>query len=105
MPLPTPSRYEPMTTQPQAASRSTRREFLKSAGTVGAGALTIGFDWAGTARRAFAGPVAPSAGAASAPNAFLRIGSDNSVTVIAKHLAPGQCAYAGSATAVDEDLY
>src|SRR5260370_12400775 len=104
MPLPTPSRYEPMTTQPQAASRSTRREFLKSAGTVGAVALTIGFEWAGTARRAFVGPVAPSAGAAFAPNAFLRIGSDNSVTVIAKHVEMGQGAYTGIATVLAEEL-
>src|SRR6266481_6058645 len=104
MPPPTPSRYEPMTTQPQAAPRSTRREFLKSAGTVGAVALTIGFEWAGTARRAFAGPVAPSAGAAFAPNAFLRIGSDNSVTVIAKHLEMGQGSYTGIATIVAEEL-
>ena len=93
-----------MTTQPQAAPRSTRREFLKSAGTVGAVALTIGFEWAGTARRAFAGPVAPSAGAAFAPNAFLRIGSDNSVTVIAKHVEMGQGAYTGIATVVAEEL-
>ncbi len=93
-----------MTTQPQAAPRSTRREFLKSAGTVGAVALTIGFEWAGTARRAFAGPVAPSAGAAFAPNAFLRIGSDNSVTVIAKHVEMGQGAYTGIATVLAEEL-
>ena len=93
-----------MTTRPQAASRSTRREFLKNAGTVSAVALTIGFEWAGTTRRAFAGPVAPSAGAAFAPNAFLRIGSDNSVTVIAKHLEMGQGAYTGIATVVAEEL-
>ncbi len=93
-----------MTTKPQAASGSTRREFLKSAGTVGAVALTIGFGWAGATRRAFAGPVAPSAGAAFAPNAFLRIGSDNSVTVIAKHVEMGQGAYTGIATVVAEEL-
>src|SRR5258708_9191945 len=105
MPPQTPSRYKPMTTtNPQAASRSTRREFLKSAGTVGAVALTIGFEWAGATRRAFAGPVAPSAGAAFAPNAFLRIGSDNSVTVIAKHLEMGQRAYTGIATVLAEEL-
>src|SRR5882672_3919961 len=104
MPPPTPSRYEPMTTQPQAAPRSTRREFLKSAGTVGAIALTIGFEWTGSARRALAGPVAPSAGATFAPNAFLRIGSDDSVTVIAKHVEMGQGAYTGIATIVAEEL-
>jgi isoquinoline 1-oxidoreductase beta subunit len=93
-----------MTTRPQTASRSTRREFLKNAGTVSAVALTIGFEWAGATRRAFAGPVPPSAGAAFAPNAFLRIGSDNSVTVIAKHVEMGQGAYTGVATVLAEEL-
>ena len=93
-----------MSTRPQAASRSTRREFLKNAGTVSAVALTIGFEWAGAARRAFAGPVPSSAGAAFAPNAFLRIASDNSVTVIAKHVEMGQGAYTGIATVLAEEL-
>ena len=39
-----------------------------------------------------------------APNAFLRIGADNSVTVIAKHLEMGQGAYTGIATIVAEEL-
>src|SRR5260370_17898620 len=104
MPPPTPSRYKPMTNNTYAASRSTRREFLKSAGTVGAVALPIGSEWAGATRRAFVGPVAPSAGAAFAPNAFLRIGSDNSVTVIAKHVEMGQGAYTGIATVLAEEL-
>src|SRR6267142_1605977 len=93
-----------MTTNNHAMPRPTRRDFLKSTGTVGAMALTIGFEWAGPTRRAFAGPVAPSAGAAFAPNAFLRIGSDNSVTVIAKHVEMGQGAYTGIATVVAEEL-
>src|SRR5258707_12426857 len=85
------------------ATRSTRRDFLKGAGTVGAMELTIGFEWS-SARRALAGAVAPSAGAAFAPNAFLRIGSDNSVTVIPKHVEMGQGAYTGIATIVAEEL-
>jgi isoquinoline 1-oxidoreductase beta subunit len=93
-----------MTTNNHAMPRPTRRDFLKSTGTVGAMALTIGFEWAGPTRRAFAGPVAPSAGAAFAPNAFLRIGSDNSVTVIAKHVEMGQGAHTGIATIVAEEL-
>jgi isoquinoline 1-oxidoreductase subunit beta len=92
-----------MTTNTLAATRPTRRDFLKSAGTVGAMALTIGFEWS-SGRRALAGAVAPSAGAAFAPNAFLRIGSDNSVTVIAKHVEMGQGAYTGIATIVAEEL-
>lgn len=57
-------------------------------------------------------PAASAAGesrnAASAasfePNAFLRIGEDNSVTVISKHLEMGQGAYTGLATIVAEEL-
>ncbi|WP_281915470.1 xanthine dehydrogenase family protein molybdopterin-binding subunit [Caldimonas thermodepolymerans] len=38
------------------------------------------------------------------PNAFLRIGEDNRVTVIAKHLEMGQGCYTGLATIVAEEL-
>jgi isoquinoline 1-oxidoreductase subunit beta len=86
------------------AALPTRREFLKSAGGVGALALTIGFEWTGPSRRALAAPVAPAAGATFTPNAFLRIGADNSVTVIAKHVEMGQGAYTGIATVVAEEL-
>jgi isoquinoline 1-oxidoreductase subunit beta len=92
-----------MTRQTFAVRKPTRRAFLKSAGTVTAMALTIGFEWAGTTRRAGA-VAAPSAGAPFAPNAFLRIGADNSVTVIAKHVEMGQGAYTGIATIVAEEL-
>ncbi|MCM5680160.1 xanthine dehydrogenase family protein molybdopterin-binding subunit [Schlegelella sp. S2-27] len=51
--------------------------------------------------RAAAGAVSP---AAFAPNAFLRIGEDNSVTVVAKHLEMGQGTYTGLATIVAEEL-
>jgi isoquinoline 1-oxidoreductase beta subunit len=94
-----------MTTNTLTAPRPTRRDFLKSAGTVGAMALTIGFEWSGSTRRALAaGPATPVAGAAFTPNAFLRVGADNSVTVIAKHLEMGQGAYTGIATIVAEEL-
>jgi isoquinoline 1-oxidoreductase beta subunit len=92
-----------MNTKARAALSSTRRDFLKSAGAAGAVALTIGFEWSVSTRRAFAGPV-PVAGSAFAPNAFLRIGVDNRVTVIAKHVEMGQGAYTGIATIVAEEL-
>lgn len=38
------------------------------------------------------------------PNAFIRIGADNSVTVIAKHLEMGQGAFTGLATLAAEEL-
>jgi isoquinoline 1-oxidoreductase beta subunit len=84
-----------------ATTPSTRRAFLKAAGTTMAIALTIGFEWAGSARRAIATPAAP---AAFAPNAFVRIGSDNSVTVISKHLEMGQGSYTGIATVLSDEL-
>src|SRR5450432_3215139 len=94
-----------MATNPNAVRRSTRRTFLKSAGTAAAAALTIGFEWTGSARRALAaGAATPSPGGEFTPNAFLRIGSDNSVTVIAKHVEMGQGAYTGIATIVAEEL-
>jgi isoquinoline 1-oxidoreductase subunit beta len=93
-----------MATNPKAIQRSTRRTFLKNAGTVAA-ALTIGFEWPGSARRVLAaGAAAPLPGATFTPNAFLRIGSDNTVTVIAKHVEMGQGAYTGIATVAAEEL-
>jgi isoquinoline 1-oxidoreductase beta subunit len=64
-------------------------------------ALTIGFQWLGPSRRAAAGVASP---AVFAPNAFLRIGADGSVTVIAKHVEMGQGAYTGIATVLAEEL-
>jgi len=83
------------------AVRPSRRTFLKAAGAVAAVGLTIGFEWAGTGRRALA---ATMPDAAFAPNAFLRVAPDNSVTVIAKHVEMGQGAYTGIATIVAEEL-
>jgi isoquinoline 1-oxidoreductase beta subunit len=89
--------------QALAPRQPTRRAFLQGAGTATAVALTIGFEWAASARRALATP-APAAGAPFAPNAFVRIGADNSVTVIAKHVELGQGAYTGIATVLAEEL-
>ena len=77
-----------------------RRDFLKS----GAG-LTL----AVVLPRALAqsGPGKTMGAAAQGeftPNAFVRIGADNSVTVIAKHLEMGQGTYTGLATLVAEEL-
>jgi isoquinoline 1-oxidoreductase beta subunit len=81
--------------------RPTRREFLKATGSVGAAALTIGFEWLGPSRRAAA--VGANA-AVFAPNAFLRIGADGGVTIIAKHVEMGQGSYTGIATVLAEEL-
>ncbi|MDB6082751.1 MAG: aldehyde oxidase and xanthine dehydrogenase molybdopterin binding [Gammaproteobacteria bacterium] len=81
----------------------TRRTFLKGAGSMTAMALTIGFEWTFSTRETRAAAAA-AAGAPFIPNAFLRIGADNSVTVIAKHVEMGQGAYTGIATVVAEEL-
>jgi isoquinoline 1-oxidoreductase subunit beta len=67
-------------------------------------ALTVGFEWASSTRRAAAVTTAARVGAPFMPNAFLRIGADNSVTVIAKHVEMGQGAYTGIATVAAEEL-
>jgi len=90
-----------MTRLPLAAVRPTRRQFLKAAGSVTTMALTIGFEWLGPSRRAAAAGASP---AGFAPNAFLRIGADGSVTVIAKHVEMGQGAHTGIATVLAEEL-
>src|SRR5580704_17638631 len=92
-----------MTHESIALRQPARRAFLKRAATATAVALTIGFDWAGPVRRA-AAAVTPGADVAFAPNAFLRVGTDDSVTVIAKHVEMGQGAYTGIATIVAEEL-
>lgn len=79
-----------------------RRRFLQ-----GSAGLTLGFclptlaDAAPAPGRVGAGAPSP---AEFAPNAFLRIGSDNTVTVISKHLEMGQGTYTGLATIVADEL-
>lgn len=77
--------------------RISRRGFLK-AGT--AATLLIGFHLPTRGRAATVSP----AGGGLEPNAFVRIGSDDVVTVIAKHIEFGQGAYTGLATIVAEEL-
>ncbi|HEX3913279.1 MAG TPA: xanthine dehydrogenase family protein molybdopterin-binding subunit [Steroidobacteraceae bacterium] len=80
-----------------------RRAFLKSAGAAAATALTIGFEWP-AARRAYALEGTANSIAPFAPNAFVRIGADNSITIISKHIEMGQGAYTGLATVLAEEL-
>src|SRR5260221_9481567 len=75
-----------------------RRNFLKATAVTTA-ALTVGFHWPGPMRRALAATTD-----VFAPNAFLRVAPDNSITVIAKHLEMGQGSYTGLATIVAEEL-
>lgn len=71
-----------------------RRRFLQ-----GAAGLTLAV-YLPNISNAAAAPSAPT----FAPSAFLRIGADNTVTVISKHIEMGQGTYTGLATIVAEEL-
>ncbi|HEU4776501.1 MAG TPA: xanthine dehydrogenase family protein molybdopterin-binding subunit [Telluria sp.] len=71
-----------------------RRHFLH-----GVAGLTLAIYLPSAAAKAGASAAAPFE-----PNAFLRIGEDDSVTVISKHLEMGQGTYTGLATIVAEEL-
>ncbi|HKV00142.1 MAG TPA: xanthine dehydrogenase family protein molybdopterin-binding subunit [Vineibacter sp.] len=79
------------------SATASRRGFLAGA-AAGSAALVVGFHW----RPAKAQML--TADGALAPNAFVRIGKDNSVTVFAKHLEMGQGAHTGLATVLAEEL-
>ncbi len=68
-----------------------RRDFFKASGAL---VLAISFP----------GKVFSQTQNAFSPNAFVRIGSDNTVTVIVKHLEMGQGTYTGLPTLVAEEL-
>ncbi len=80
-------------------SRPARRKFLQSSAALGGG-LVIGFYLPLRDRLAHAQP-APKA---VAPNAFLRIGKDGSVTVMVKHLEFGQGVMTSLPMLVAEEL-
>ena len=71
-----------------------RRHFLQ-----GSAGLTLGF-----CLPVLAAQTAAPAAVTFEPNAFLRIGADNSVTVISKHLEMGQGTYTGLATILADEL-
>ena len=82
----------------------TRRDFVKAGAVAGAG-LTIGFSLAGCGRRGEEAVVADvSTPPVFLPNAFVRIGEDGHVLILAKHLEMGQGSYTGLATLVAEEL-
>ena len=78
-----------------------RRAFIKAGANLGAG-LTLAFYLPlglGAEKK-----TANVEAAAFTPNAFIRIGADNSVTVIVKHLEMGQGVYTGLPTLIAEEL-
>src|SRR5881628_3436796 len=79
-----------------------RRVFLQSTGAAG---LVIGFGWLAPTDADAALPGAEGAATGPlAPNAFVRVGTDNLVTVICKHHEMGQGNTTGLATLVAEEL-
>src|SRR5256884_4954592 len=79
-----------------------RRVFLQSAGATG---LVIGFGWlAPTDAEAALPGVEGAATGPLAPNAFVRVGTDNLVTVICKHHEMGQGNTTGLASLVADEL-
>lgn len=87
-----------------AVRNPSRRDFLKTGAIVGGG-LVVAFvvPWAG--RFASAQQAATTAAAAPfAPNAFLRIGSDDSVTVLLAHSEMGQGIWTALPMLIAEEL-
>ncbi|MCP5420365.1 MAG: xanthine dehydrogenase family protein molybdopterin-binding subunit [Gammaproteobacteria bacterium] len=83
-----------------AIANAGRRTFLKTGVALGAG-LTLGFYLpTGIMRRA----VGNESTSSFAPNAFLRIAPDNTITVLIKHLEMGQGVYTGLPMLVAEEL-
>ncbi|MBB3238210.1 xanthine dehydrogenase family protein molybdopterin-binding subunit [Phyllobacterium endophyticum] len=80
--------------------KSTRRSFLAGAG------LVIGFTLAPKvfSANALEGVQAGGAETLSAMNAFVKIGADDTVTVLSKHIEFGQGPFTGLATIVAEEL-
>jgi isoquinoline 1-oxidoreductase beta subunit len=86
-----------------------RRRFLKRSATAAAG-FTLAIYLPGRSLAQMAGPGVAAAlaaqGAAGAwqPNAFIRVGADNTVTVLVKHLEMGQGTFTGLPTLVAEEM-
>jgi len=90
----------------QLSGRTTlsRRDILRGAASAG---LVLGFRWLPVGRAFAASPVdgmAASTNAPLAPNAFVRIGADNLVTIVCKHHEMGQGVTTGLATLAADEL-
>ena len=85
-------------------TRISRRQFLIS--TLGAGAgLSLGISlWSCSDNQPSSTPTGSTSTTEFAPNAFVRIHSNNDVTVVIKHLEMGQGTFTGLATLVAEEL-
>ncbi len=84
-----------------ALTTPSRREFLKTSALI-SGGLVIAFVVPGATR--FAAAQAPRAGRPFAPNAFLRVGSDDNVTVLLAHSEMGQGIWTALPMLIAEEL-
>src|SRR5436190_3421360 len=84
-----------------AATPVSRRMFLQSAGATG---LAIGLGWRSTGADAAMPGAEGAATGPLAPNAFVRVGTDNLVTVVCKHHEMGQGNTTGLASLVADEL-
>src|SRR5947209_17245738 len=85
----------------KAVTPPSRREFLKTSALI-SGGLVIGFVVPGAKR--FAGAQRQGAGRGFAPNAFLRVGSDDTVTVLLAHSEMGQGIWTALPMLIAEEL-
>src|SRR2546425_5594695 len=84
-----------------ARPRPSRREFLKTSARI-SGGLVVGFVLPGIGR--FAAVQGLQAGGRLAPNAFVRVGSDDSVTLLLAHSEMGQGIWTSLPLLVAEEL-
>ncbi|MGF1629652.1 MAG: molybdopterin cofactor-binding domain-containing protein [Kiloniellaceae bacterium] len=96
-----PALLTPAAASAAVALPASRRQFLKASAAAGAG-LVIGFALAGGNKMAAAAAAQTAEG--FAPNAFVRVAPDNTVTVLIKHIEFGQGTFTGLATLVAEEL-
>ena len=90
--------------RPAAKAPFSRRDFMKTGGAAG---LVVGFGWLPATRASAAAPLASTAAPIAAPltpNAFVRVGSDNLVTIVCKHHEMGQGNTTGLATLAADEL-
>ncbi|WP_205527208.1 xanthine dehydrogenase family protein molybdopterin-binding subunit [Solimonas sp. K1W22B-7] len=84
-------------------SNTSRRDFLKTGALVGGG-LVIGFTVPAANRFAHAASPPPAPAALPPANAFLRVGSDDSVTVLLAHSEMGQGIWTALPMLIAEEL-
>lgn len=89
----------PAPSTPGPSMNASRRTFLKTGAAAAAG-LTLGFYWPASGAKV----ASATTGGTFAPNAFVRIAPDNTVTVVIKHLEMGQGTYTGLSTILAEEL-